>query len=146
MAACSARVAILRGSLRSHLRMTREHLMRRAPSGRGSAPLEILQNLARRIVSRQTGDAAARMRAGAAHVETAQRAAVVRVSEHRARGEHLSKIERAVENIAADEPEGALEIERREYLPAEHRALEVRRIAVDRVDHQVGDRLAVIVP
>ena len=46
-----------------------------------------------------------------------------------------------MKDVAADEAEGAFEIERREDLPAEHRTLEVRRMAVDRLDHQVGDRL-----
>ena len=86
------------------------------------------------------------MRAGAAHVETGERPAVVRMPEHRTRGEHLPEIERAVEDVAADQPEGAFEIERREDLSPEHRTLEVRRVSVDRVDHQVGDRLAMFIP
>ena len=93
---------------------------------------EIPQHLPRRIVPRQPGHAAARMRAGAAHVEPRERPAIIRMAEHRARREHLPEIERAVEDVAADEAEGALEIERREDLPPEHRALEVRRVAVDR--------------
>src|SRR5262249_11105484 len=116
--------------------------------GGGLAPtlLEVLQHLAGRVVSGQSSDAAARMRACAAHIEAAQRPAVIAVAEHRARREHLPEIERAVEDVAADKAEGALEVERREDLPPDHRTAEVRRVAVDRVDHQVGDRLAVVVP
>src|SRR5437868_2092924 len=51
-----------------------------------------------------------------------------------------------MKDVAADEAEGAFEIERREDLPAKHRALEVRRVAVDRLDHQVGDGLAMLLP
>ena len=112
-----------------------------------SAPLpEIPQHFPRRIVPRQSGHAAARMRPRSAHVEARQRPAVVRMAEHRAGREHLPEIERTVKNVAADEAEGALEIERRHDLPPEHRTLEVRRMAVDRRDHQVGDRLAMVVP
>ena len=107
---------------------------------------EIPQHFARRIVARRAGHAAARMRARAAHVEARQRPAIVRMAEHRAGREHLPEIERAVKDVAADQAEGALEIERRHDLPAEHRAFEIRRMAVDRRDHQVGDRLAMVVP
>src|SRR6476619_565244 len=82
--------------------------------------LQIAQNLPRGIVSRQSGHPAARMRAGAAHVEAGEWAAIVRMPQHRARGKHLPEIERAVKDVAADQTEGAFEIERREALPAEH--------------------------
>src|SRR3954447_8349126 len=120
-------------------------------SGGGSerpslAPPQIPQHFPCRIMSRQPRHTTTRMRAGAAHVEAGQRPAVIRMPEHRARREHLPEIERAVEDVAADEAKCALEIERRHDLPAEHRAFEVRRVAIYRVDHQVGDRLAMIVP
>jgi hypothetical protein len=51
-----------------------------------------------------------------------------------------------VEDVAAHEAEGALQIERTHDLTAEDRRLEIRRIGVDRVDHEVGHRLAVLVP
>src|SRR5437764_8519357 len=86
------------------------------------------------------------MRARAAHVEAGEWPAIIRMTEHRARREHLPEIERAMEDVAADEAEGAFQVERRENLTAKHRAFEVRRIAVDRVDHQVGDRLAMFIP
>ena len=65
----------------------------------------------------------------AAHVEAGQRAAIVAVAEHRARGEQLIERQRAVKDVAADQAEGAFEIERAQDLPAEHRGLEVRRVA-----------------
>src|SRR5262249_25576676 len=107
---------------------------------------EIAQHFARGIVAGRAGDATARMGAGATHIKSRDRAAVIGVAEQRAGGEQLPEVERAVENIAADEPEGALEIERRENLPAEHVAGEIGRVAVDRGDHQVGDPFAMIVP
>ena len=72
-----------------------------------------------------------------------ERSAVIAVPEHRPRREQLIEAQRAVEDVAADEAEGALEIERAHDLPAEHRGLEIRRMAVDQIDHEVGDLLAV---
>lgn len=113
--------------------------------GRSPAP-EVGENLARGIVARRARDATARVRAGAAHVQTLQRAPVARVTQHWPGREHLIETERAVEDVAPDEPEGALQIERAEDLPAEHRTLEIRRIRTDRVDHQIRHCLAVRVP
>ena len=51
-----------------------------------------------------------------------------------------------MENVAADEAEFALEVEGREDLARDDRRLEARRIGFDRVDHEIGDRLARLVP
>ncbi len=51
-----------------------------------------------------------------------------------------------MKDVAADQAEGAFEIERAHDLPRDHRTLEVRRIGIDRRDHQIGDLLAMIVP
>jgi hypothetical protein len=51
-----------------------------------------------------------------------------------------------MENVAADEPESALEIERTHDLPAEHGGLEIRSMGVDQIDHHVRDFLAVGIP
>ena len=59
----------------------------------------------------------------------AERTAVVAVAEHRARGEQLIETQRAVDDVPADEAEGALEVERTHDLPTEHGRLEVRRVA-----------------
>src|SRR4029079_4398139 len=86
------------------------------------------------------------MRARAAEIKARQRAAIVRISDHRPRAEKLVERQRSVEDIAADQAEIAFEIERALDLPAEHRRLEARRETVDRRDHEVGDFLAVVVP
>ena len=51
-----------------------------------------------------------------------------------------------MEDVAADEAEFALEVERREDLARDDRRLEVRRVSFDRVDHEVRDRLARLIP
>ena len=86
------------------------------------------------------------MRARAAVVEARHRAAIVGIAEHRPRPEQLVERERAVEDVAAGEPEGLLEVERAQRLAADHARLEARRIAIDRVDHQVGHLVAMVVP
>src|SRR5689334_11530927 len=83
-------------------------------------PAQIPQNHPRRIVSRRAGDAAARMRAGGAVIEAGERTAVVSMSEHRAGGEELVEGERAMKDVAAGEPELALEVERGKTLRRDH--------------------------
>src|SRR5258707_1993588 len=68
-------------------------------------PAPILQDRLRGVVAGRPGDAAARMRARAAVVEAFERSAVVRIAQHRPRPEQLVERERAVEDVAADEPE-----------------------------------------
>src|ERR1700733_10423805 len=123
---------------------------KRGPYVSGGAPqapaAEIREDLTRRVVPGRTGDAAARMRAGTAHVQPAERTAVVAVTEHRARAEQLIEAQRAVEDVPADQPEGALQVERTHDLASEHRRLEVGRVSVDGLDHEVGHRLAMRVP
>src|SRR5207253_10548661 len=77
-----------------------------------AAARNVLHDLACRIVSRNAADAAARMRAGAAHVQTGNGAAVIAVPEHRPRREQLIERKAPVHDVAADEPEYAFEIER----------------------------------
>src|SRR5262249_56115799 len=86
------------------------------------------------------------MRARAAVIELRQWAAVVRMAEHRAGGEELIERERAVEDVAVGEAELALEVERRKALDREHARAEAGCVALDRVDHQVADRFAILVP
>src|SRR5262245_46968306 len=93
-----------------------------------------------------TGDAAARVGARTAHIEPADRCSVVCMAGHRPRREELAELELSVKNVAADETEGTLEIERTEDLSRDHRFFEVRCIAVDGVDHQVGNLFAFVVP
>lgn len=62
------------------------------------------------------------MGAGAAHVESGDRAAVVGIAEQRPRREQLPEVEGAMKNVAADQAEGALEVERGENLPRDQGA------------------------
>src|SRR5712671_2021513 len=75
---------------------------------------EVPQDLARAVVARRAGHAAARMRARAAEIESLDRAAVVGVAQKRARRPELIEGERAVEDIAAHQAEIALEVGGRE--------------------------------
>jgi hypothetical protein len=79
---------------------------------------------------------------GAAHVQAGDRAAVVAVAQHRARGPQLVERHVAVHDVASDEPELALEVDRRERHDADDRLLEAGREAVDGIDDQVGRRRA----
>src|SRR5271165_3710201 len=79
------------------------------------APPRVAQDLARGVVPRNAGDAAAGMRTGAAHVKPLERTAVIAVAEHRPRRKQLVECQRAVKNIAPGKTELALEIQRREH-------------------------------
>src|SRR5258708_7305279 len=84
------------------------------PARRGGAlplaPPRVAQYLARGVVPGDPGNAAAGMRSRAAHVQALERPAIVAVSEHGSGGEQLVERERAVEDVAADQTEFALEI------------------------------------
>jgi hypothetical protein len=79
---------------------------------------EIGDDFARGIVAGCAGHTAARMRARSAHVQSFQRSAIVAVSEHWPRREHLVQAQGAVKNVAADQSEGSFEIERAHDLPS----------------------------
>ncbi len=51
-----------------------------------------------------------------------------------------------VHDVAADQPELALQVERRMDLPGDDRPLEVGRVFRDRIDDQIGRRFALIIP
>ena len=77
-------------------------------------------------MARRAGDAAAGMGRGAAHVKPGNRRAVIGVSKHGARRIELVEAEAAVKDVAADEAELALEVERRQDLAGDDRRLETR--------------------
>src|SRR2546423_2727519 len=106
----------------------------------------IPEDYPRGIVARGAGDAAAGMRAASAMVEPLQRPAIIGMAEHRARREQLIERQRAMKNIAPNQPELALQIQRREDLPAHYTCRETRGILVDGRDHEIGDLLAMVVP
>src|SRR5690606_32874722 len=99
----------------------------RGALARPRTPPQVAQDLARGVASRQPGDAAAGMGPGPAQVQAGQRAAIAPLPQQRAGAEHLVEAERAVADVAADQAELALEVERRERAVAEHAAREVRR-------------------
>src|ERR1700738_3515868 len=51
-----------------------------------------------------------------------------------------------MKNIAAEQAELALEIERRQNLPADHARREAWRIFIHGRDHEIGDLFAMVVP
>src|SRR5581483_4620562 len=99
----------------------------------------IPQDHLRGVVAGGAGDAAAGMGAGAAVIEALQRSAIVGMAQHRARREQLVQAQRAMEDVPAEQAEFALEIQRRQDLPAEHALRKTGRIAVDGCYHEVGD-------
>src|SRR5215472_15762984 len=123
--------------------------MRPTPTGavgKSLPPPQIPQHLPRRIVSRCAGDAAAGVGAGGAEVQPAHGGAVVGVAKDGARGVELVEGEGAVEDVAAQEAEVALEVEGGEDLAGEDALPEVRGVAVDGVDDRVGGGFLRVVP
>src|SRR5262245_46411539 len=108
--------------------------------------LEITQDLSGGVASGQPRDAAAWMRPGPAQVKIWNRHAVIGVAQHRPRAEQLVEAELAMEDVAVDEAEATLQIERGEDLTAEHAGLEVGRVLVHRRNHQIGKLLPRRIP
>ena len=100
----------------------------------------------RRIMPRRAGHAAAGMRARPAQVEALERHPIVGRADHRPGAEQLVEAHLAVEDVAADQAEAPLEVERRMDLPPEHRLGEARRMRIDRRDDLVRRLLALLVP
>ena len=107
---------------------------------------EIAQDFASGVVARRASDTATRMTSRAAQIEARDRTPIIRVAEHRARREDLPHIKRSMEDIAADQSKRPFEVERGEDLTCQHRATEIRGVAIDRLDHQIGDGFAMVVP
>ncbi len=95
---------------------------------------------------RNAGDAAARMCSRAANIETRDRRTIVGEAGRRAHGEDLVHMQAAMEDIATDEAEFTLEIERSEHLAGDDRTAEIRRIRRHRVDHALGGFVPRFVP
>src|SRR5581483_6791796 len=100
----------------------------------------------RGVVARRAGDAAAGMGAGAAHIEAGDRAAIVAVTEDGPCREHLIEFEAAMHDVAAEETETALEIERGQRFVTQHRSRETRREPIDGGDHELRDCVAMLIP
>ena len=86
------------------------------------------------------------MRPGAAKIQPRQRPPVIGLTQHRPRTEQLVQAQRAVEDVATNQAEGPLKIQRTHDLPAEHRSGKTRRMLFDGGDHQIRDFFAMIIP
>ncbi len=86
----------------------------------------------RRVVGGGAGDAAAGVGARAAMVEALQRPAIIGVAQHRPRREQLIERQRAVKDVAAEQAELPLEVERRQHLAADHARRKARREFIHR--------------
>src|SRR4051812_3953318 len=95
---------------------------------RNAPALEIADDLARRIVTGKPRDAATGMGGRSTHVKPLQRPAIIAVAEHRTRAVKLIEAQLPMENIAADERELPLHIQRRQDHSSEYGRTEVRRI------------------
>src|SRR5206468_9914914 len=100
----------------------------------------------RRIMAGSPGYTAAGMGAGTAQVQPLERHAVIRAPDHGAGAEQLVEAHLAVENVATDKAEAALEVERRVDLPAKHRLCEPGGVRVDGRDDLVCRFIAFLVP
>src|SRR5215813_13862528 len=107
---------------------------------------EIRDHRLRGVVSWCTCHAATGMGARTAQIESRGRHAVAGISQHRARRKELVERERTVEDVAIRQPEDALQIERREALPGDHAGFEAGRVGLDRIDYQIRDSFAVVLP
>ena len=95
---------------------------------------------------RSSGHPATRMSPRPAQVQPLQWHTIIRRADHRPRGKQLVEPHLPVKNIAPDQPEPPLEIQRRVNLPPDHRLGESRRMGIDGRDDRVRRRLALIVP
>src|SRR6476469_10833594 len=106
----------------------------------------IVEHRLRRIMPRRSRHSAAGMGPRSAQVQALERHPVIGRADHRPGAEQLVESHLAVEDVAADESETALEIKRRMDLPPQHRLGESGRVAVDRRDDLVRRLLPLIVP
>ena len=99
-----------------------------------------------RVVAGSARDAPAGMGTGTAMIEPFQRPAVVGMAEHRAGREKLVQRQGPMKDVAAEQAELPLEIQRGQRLAADHARRKARRVGIDGRDHQVGNFIAAIVP
>src|SRR5206468_11330734 len=104
------------------------------------------EHRARGIMPRRSGYPAAGMRARTAKIEALQRHSVIGRADHRPGAAQLVEAHLAVEDVAADQAEAALEVERGVDLPPEHRLGKAWRVRIHGGDDRVGRFLALAVP
>src|SRR5271155_2921128 len=100
-------------------------------------PAVIPQDHPRGVVAGGAGDAAAGMGATPAMIKSLQRPTIVGVSEHRTRRKDLVQRQRSMKDVAAEQSELPLQIERGEDLPPDHAFSKTWCITVDGRDHEV---------
>src|SRR5713226_7204973 len=110
------------------------------------APLQVFQNLHRRIAPAGAHDAAAGMRRRAAHVKIANRRTVLRPTRRRPQKEKLFQGKLTLKNISFRQSEFTFEIERRQDLPMQNDVADIWRVLGDRIDYRVAKLFALIVP
>src|SRR5688500_9609089 len=106
----------------------------------------IRKNRPRGVMAGSAGDSASRVGARAAQVQSLERHSIVRRADQRAPAAQLIEAHLAVEDIAADQSEAALEVQRRMDLPADHGLGETGRMAVDQRDDRVRGLFTLVVP
>ena len=104
--------------------------------GRAADPLPLLvgQDPLGRVVAAGRHHAAARVRPRAAEVQAVDRRRVLRQRRRRPHERHLVEPLLALEDVAAEQPEDALEVGRGEHLVVHDRVLHVRRDRAQRVE------------
>ena len=95
----------------------------------------VLQDLARRVVARDAGDAAARMGRRAAEIEPADRASIVGKTRRRALPEQLVERQFAVEDVAVRDVQDLLDVGRQQHLHVDDLRGEAGRELVDHAQH-----------
>src|SRR4051812_46104226 len=101
------------------------------PNPLPEALAEVAQDLAGAVVAGRAGDAAAGMGARAAQIQALEGAAIVGLSQQRARRPQLVERQGAVEDVAADQAEARLEIRRRKRAMRDHACAETGGMRLD---------------
>src|SRR5437899_1820730 len=117
-------------------------------SGIGGSPRHlspILENLSRRIAPARADYAAGGVRRGTAEVQPLDRRAIVRPSGGRAETKEPVQVHRPLEDVAAGQAERPLQVRRRQHLPVDDRAAEVRCVLVHHLETAVGEGVAAVV-
>src|SRR6185369_983451 len=111
---------------------------RRACS-RGPPFALVVEERERRVAARRAGDAAAGVRARAAHPEVSDRRLVLRPARRGAQEEELMERELAVEDVAARDRERLLDVGGGVEVLVEDEVSQVRRILRQRVDDHLEE-------
>ena len=98
------------------------------------------------VVTGRTGHAATGVGACAAQVQAGNDTTIIRLPDHGPCAEQLVERQRAVEDVATNQAEGALQVHRRQHLPAQNGLRKSGRVLVYGRDHQVGHFITVVIP